>query len=115
MKMTHEWYDAVVPTGFPVLWYPHGIIDDTAVPFVAFVTKGWTKGICDLAVLPSQDGTVQEQAQVFHAGDPRLRDSYGRLSPGAHARGCWVPACYVELPSVAPGVEKKKIPAKQTA
>jgi hypothetical protein len=105
-----EHYKGVVPTGFPVLWYPHGVVDDAAVPYVAFVTKGWTLGICDLVVLPAQDGAVEARDQVFCGGDARLYDSYGRLSPGAHARGCWLPVPWQPLPPVAS--EKKKAVAK---
>lgn len=107
-----EWYDGVVPTGWPVLWWPHGVVDSTAVPCVAFCTKGWTRGICDLAVLPSQDGGIAAQDQVFHIGDPRLRDSFGRLSPGAHARGCWTSVPWVKLPELDKQDKKKPVTAK---
>ncbi len=100
------WYEGVVPTGFPVLWWPYGVIDETAVPYVAFVTKGWTKGICDLSVLPAQDGAVEARDQVFHAGDKRLRDSFGQMSPGAKERGCWTAVGWVALPE--PETPKKK-------
>lgn len=110
--MEYEWYDAVVPTGFPVLWYPHGVIDATAVPYVAFVTKGWSAGVCDLIVLPAQDGAVEVRDQVYHAGDKRLRDMHGRLSMGAHARGSWVPVPWQTLPVAAESAAKKKTTAK---
>lgn len=84
-------------------------MDSTSQPYVAFVTKGWSRGVCDLQVLPSQDGSVLEKPQVFNGGDPRLRDSYGRLSPGAAERGCWVPVPWMTLPETS---KKKAVAAK---
>lgn len=110
--MEYEWHDAIVPTGYPVLWYPHGVIDDTAVPYVAFVNKGWTGGVCDLTVLPAQDGAVEAKDQVYHAGDRRLRDSHGRLSMGAHVRGCWLPVDWQPLPAIDASAAKKKTTTK---
>lgn len=106
---THEHYTGVVPTSFPVLWWPHGIIDETAVPYTAFVSKGWTAGICDLSVLPAQDGTVEVREQVYHAGDKRLRNSYGQLSPGAHLRGCWTETPWMPLPKTETAEKKKTL------
>jgi hypothetical protein len=105
-----EWFSGTMPIGFPVLWYPNGIMDDSATPYVAFVTKGWSKGICDLQILPGQDGAVESKEQVYHAGDSRLRDSYGRLTPGATERGCWVPVQWMSLPDAEP--KKKQVAVK---
>ncbi len=106
-----EHYKGIAPPGFPVLWWPHGVMDDTAVPYTAFVSQGWTSGVCDLSVLPAQDGAVEIREQVYHAGDLRLRDSYGRLSPGAHARGCWTETTWMSLPKENPTPDKKKATA----
>lgn len=104
-----------LPSGYPVLFWPGAVVDDKNFPYVAFVARGWSQGVCDLSVLPGQqDGAVTVMEQVFGHTDPRLRDSYGKLSIGAQRRGCWTPVPWMPLPQEEdPVVDKKKTVASK--
>ena len=82
-------FDDVPPLGMQIFWYPRARKDKDTVPLVGFINKGWSRGVADLSVLPVHDGAVEAHDQVWHIGDPRLRDQNGRISPGGHERGCW--------------------------
>ena len=101
-----------LPTGFPVLFWPGAVVDNKNFPYVAFVAKGWSQGVCDLSVLPGdQPGSCLVEEQVYSHTDPRLRDSYGKLSLGAQRRGCWTPVPWAPLPQEEEPVVDKKKPA----
>lgn len=72
-----------------VFYYPHSLKDETTVPMVGFITRGWTLGVVELGVLPTNSGTVETCKQVYHISDKRLFDHMGNITPGGRLRGCW--------------------------
>jgi hypothetical protein len=78
-------------TGLPVLYWPRGKVDKNATPLVGFVHKGWDLGMADINVLPEGDGVVQMFDGVFHIGDRRVLDAYGKVSSAADRKGVWEP------------------------
>jgi hypothetical protein len=87
MSVPH--YNEVAPVGSQIYWYPKADMSSRNPPFVGWITQGWTKGIANISLLPNQDGAVEARDNVFHAGDPRIRNEYGQLSEGGEKRGCW--------------------------
>lgn len=75
--------------GAKVFFYPNGRKDVNTVPRTGFISVGYTRGVCDICVLPSQDGAVEYMDHVCHIGDVKIFDHQGNLSQLAIARGCW--------------------------
>jgi hypothetical protein len=88
---TIEHYTERPEVGLPVFWYPRGRKDPSTTPRVGFVAFGHTRGVCDISVLPNQDGAVEYVENVFHMGDPRVQSASNPtlLSRAAEERGCW--------------------------
>lgn len=84
-----DYFNGTPDVGLQVFWYPMAQIDGDTVPRIGFINRGWSRGVADISVLPAQDGAVEVQDHVFHIGDPRLRDVYGKVSAGGIERGCW--------------------------
>lgn len=116
--MSEEFFDGTLPVGMPVYFYPNGRVENTqdAPPVIAFCNRGWSLGISDLTTLPAQDGSIITQDHVFHVGDPRTRDAFGNLSPGAQNRGVWdfMPwsKAFLDQEQLKPAPKKKASPAK---
>lgn len=92
MRASHaEYYDDTAAVGLQVFWYPRGRKDHNTIPQNGWVAVGYSKGVCDISVLPKQDGAVEFVEHVFHIGDPRVHSSSNPtlLSRAAEERGCW--------------------------
>jgi hypothetical protein len=75
--------------GAKVYYYPNGRKDVNTIPRVGFIQVGHTRGVCDIGVLPSQDGAVERIDHVHHIGDVKIFDHQGNLSRLAMNTGCW--------------------------
>lgn len=91
MKSDCDHFDETATVGLQVFWYPRGRKDPTTVPQNGFVAAGYSRGVCDISILPKQDGAVEFVEHVFHIGDPRVHSSSNPslLSRAAEERGCW--------------------------
>lgn len=113
MKADHvEYFDATPPVGLPVFWYPRGRKDESTIPQNGVVAVGYSKGVCDISVLPKQDGAVEYVEHVFHLSDPRVHSASNPtlLSRAAEERGCWefTPVAQMYLDSLKKPVAKAK-------
>ena len=110
----HEVFDGVAEVGLQVYWFPHARVDGGTNPRVGFVNQGWDKGVVDLSVLPPQDGAVECIDHVYHISDRRLRDPFGKVSPGGMERGCWefTPFSKAMMELMSPSKKQPKATAK---
>lgn len=72
-----------------VYWYPRGNKDSNTVPRVGSIAIGWSKGVADISIMPANDGAVDYMEHVYHIGDPRNCDHFGKPSPNILHRGFW--------------------------
>jgi hypothetical protein len=84
-----EHYLGKAPIGAKIFYYPGGRKDVNTIPRIGWVQVPHPRGICDVAVLPSQDGAVERIDHVPHIGDQRVFDHQGNLSRMAITNGCW--------------------------
>jgi len=89
MEVQPEHFTEKPIVSLQVLYYPKAIKNENTIPRVGFIANGYTTGIADLTLLPTQDGACEYREHVFHIGDPKLYDGHGNLSKGAGMRGCW--------------------------
>lgn len=73
--------------GQQVYWYPKGAKYENTIPRIGFASAVHPKGIIDITVLPTQDGTCEYIAHVFPHDDPRLTDHLGNISSAGRERG----------------------------
>jgi len=72
-------------TGMVVLWFKEA--KKHAKPMPAIVQAGYPGGICDLTILNTNG--MEKKEGVYHKGDPRLCDHYGKMSDNALRYGAW--------------------------
>lgn len=84
-----EHFNEKAPIGAKVFFYPNGRKDVNTVPRIGWVQVSHPRGICDIGVLPSQDGAVERCDHVPHVGDPRVFDHQGNVSSMARSNGIW--------------------------
>ena len=75
--------------GAMVFWYPKAKKDEATVPHIGVITNAYSRGTADISIIPPYDGAIASKEQVYHIGDSRLIDGFGKPTPGAVERGCW--------------------------
>lgn len=96
--MKPQKFHGEVPVGTKVHWYPKSEKFENTTPRVGIVVESHPQGIVDLAVLPTQGGTIQEAMHVYAADDKRIRDHLGNISSAGRNRGFWE---YADKPAEA--------------
>lgn len=80
-----------IEIGTQIYYYPSGLKSSRTIPQVGFVQQVWSGGVCDIAIIPNQDGAITCKEHVPKMGDPRLKNHLGQASPLAEERGAWEP------------------------